>query len=83
MKNEDLAKFALLAIIIFVIYYIFTDMNDRRELEKVSREMNKATKEFSKAMNEDFKTKEETIQKIIVPMISDKKTKENIKIEIN
>lgn len=73
MKTENLGKFALLAIIIFVIYYIFTDMNDRRELNKFGNELNKITKEFNKAVNEDLKMKEEVIQKTIIPMTNDMK----------
>lgn len=73
MKTEDLGKLAFIAIIIFVIYYIFTDMNDRRELNNFGNELNKITKEFNKAVNEDFKMKEEVIQKAIIPMTNDMK----------
>lgn len=71
MKNEDLAKFALVAIIIFVIYYIFNDINDRRALNEFGRELNKVNKQFNDQIKEQEKVTKDIIDKVIKPGVND------------
>lgn len=71
MKNEDLAKFALVAIIIFVIYYIFNDINDRRALNEFGRELNKVNKQFNDQIKEQEKVTKDIIDKVIKPSVND------------